>query len=534
MERGRLGLDELKDSLSHEIARLLDWLAQRAHFAAVLLAFLVVYGLAANAWVTEDAYISLRSVEQVHAGNGPRWNPHERVQAYTHTLWFWVLCLARLVISDGFLLAIAVGITFSLASFWLLYSRLAARQGALVGALAVLCLLSSKALMDYTTSGLENPLSAFLLLIALFASQRWVEGPVSIPALFLAFGALFLLATNRLDSLTLTLPLLAFLAWSAFAEIGLTKTVGVLTLASLPLVTSEVFSLLYYGFLFPNTAYSKVANGVGLLPTLASGARYLVVSSLLDPLLPVVLIGALWIAKAKKALYWRALGAGVLLNLLYLALVGGDFMAGRFLTSSFIVGVFVLMKNLDQTGFARLGLFLVLLSFSPLHPLNPFADRHLGAPILGVADERAFYSDYSSVESCFVAWAATGECPAHPWYEEGRRFASSPEKVLVARNVGFLGYRAGTEKIVVDELALADPLLARLPVGSEGRVGHLVRELPEGYVESLRSGENRLQDPHLREYYDHLRVLTQAPIFSPGRLSTILKFNLGLYDSSPE
>ena len=53
-----------------------------------------------NAWVVEDAYIIFRSVEQVFAGNGPVWNPHERVQAFTSPLWFGLLVLSRIVSAD--------------------------------------------------------------------------------------------------------------------------------------------------------------------------------------------------------------------------------------------------------------------------------------------------------------------------------------------------------------------------------------------------------------------------------------------------
>ena len=42
-------------------------------------------------WVTEDAFISLRVVENVLAGNGPVFNRGERVEAYTHPLWIAIL-----------------------------------------------------------------------------------------------------------------------------------------------------------------------------------------------------------------------------------------------------------------------------------------------------------------------------------------------------------------------------------------------------------------------------------------------------------
>src|SRR5258706_11724750 len=40
-----------------------------------------------NAWVSEDAYITFRVIDNFFHGYGLRWNVHERVQAYTHPLW---------------------------------------------------------------------------------------------------------------------------------------------------------------------------------------------------------------------------------------------------------------------------------------------------------------------------------------------------------------------------------------------------------------------------------------------------------------
>ena len=61
-----------------------------------------------NAWACDDAYITFRSIEQLFAGNGPRWNPHERVQVFTSPLWFGVLAAFRISSSDVFLNAIII------------------------------------------------------------------------------------------------------------------------------------------------------------------------------------------------------------------------------------------------------------------------------------------------------------------------------------------------------------------------------------------------------------------------------------------
>ena len=46
-----------------------------------------------TAWMCDDAYITLRTVDNFVSGFGPRWNVGERVQAYTHPLWMFMLAL---------------------------------------------------------------------------------------------------------------------------------------------------------------------------------------------------------------------------------------------------------------------------------------------------------------------------------------------------------------------------------------------------------------------------------------------------------
>ena len=528
---GALSGVELEAAVGRELGRFSAWARQHRSFLAVLLVLLAAYTLFANAWVSEDAYITLRSVEQVHAGNGPRWNPHERVQAYTHPLWFWLLCFARLAIPHSFFAALALGGLCTGAALLLLYRDVSRERGVVAAFLATLAFLSSKAIVDYSTSGLENPLSYLLLVIALIHGRRWFFEARRTADWVLAVGAIFLLATNRLDTLSLSLPLFLALAFARAKEASRLGTGALTLVCGLPVLASLGFSLLYYGMVFPNTAYAKVVYGVGPLTALGKGLRTLVVSGVFDPL-AVVLVSCAVVAIRRWEPFWRAVGVGAVLNILYVVVVGGDFMAGRFLTLAAIAGLFVLAHRMRTKGAARLALALVVVAvFSPFHPFQPFADRHAGAPVLGVADERAFYSEHASLEACFVATFSSGECPDHPWYLAGKDFANSRERVRAARNVGFFGYRAGLDKIVVDELGLADPLLARMPSREGGsRSGHVLRVIPDGYLETLEAGENRLRDESLRRYYDVLGVLTRDPIFSEGRLRTIVDFQLGKYD----
>ena len=96
-----------------------------------------------------------------------------------------------------------------------------------------------------------------------------------------------------------------------------------------------------------------------------------------------------------------------------------------------------------------------------------------------------------------------------------------------------VGYFAGPNVIIIDYNGLSDPLLARLPPKfnkDTWRPGHLSRSIPDGYIESIISGDNKIVDPSLAEYYDKIILITRKPIWNWERFITIYKINTGQYD----
>lgn len=123
--------------------------------------------------------------------------------------------------------------------------------------------------------------------------------------------------------------------------------------------------------------------------------------------------------------------------------------------------------------------------------------------------------------------------PAHPYAEDGMAARQAGPAVTRRITVGMFGYYAGPQVHVVDELALGDALLARLPARrvDQWRIGHFQRTLPAGYLESLRSHNNQLADADLAKYYDALLLVIQGDLFDSQRLAAIWKLNSGQYDS---
>lgn len=516
--------------LGSETRGFIRWLERSGSRTKILLVLLVLYAIAINAWVSEDAFITFRSVDQLNAGNGPRWNPHERVQAFTHPLWFGLLAIFSQLIPRLFFASLALGALCTMGTlliFWALLKRI---RGSPTAVLGILAYVSSKAVIDYSTSGLENSLSHLLFVTLLLACSLWFQ-EARAWHLGLALGVISLLMINRLDSLVLTAPILVVLLTSSKQRLGWRRTFGLAALSSFPLLLWESFSLIYYGFLFPNPAYAKLFHGQAPFLALPQGLWYLGFSAILDPLLLIIPL-AIWMGYRSRDQLVKSVALGIALHTIYVLWIGGDYMAGRFLTVAFVAALFVLLSALPERYLARAAVGLALWLIWPLHPLSPLADRYNGVTARGVSDERAYSTSSATLEACAVSLYSGGLCPDHPWFRQGEDFAKSGRKVVLRTGVGIFGYASGVNKIIVDKFAIADALLARLPISSKTkkRPGHLDREIPPGYLEGLEAGNNGIQDPHLREYYEHLRVITQSPVFSRYRFKTIIRFNLGHYD----
>src|SRR5258708_38848078 len=53
-----------------------------------------------DAWLSDDSYITFRTVDNFVNGYGPVWNVGERVQSYTHPLWMLLLSACYLCVRN--------------------------------------------------------------------------------------------------------------------------------------------------------------------------------------------------------------------------------------------------------------------------------------------------------------------------------------------------------------------------------------------------------------------------------------------------
>jgi arabinofuranosyltransferase len=489
-----------------------------------------------NAWVSDDAYITFRTIENFLAGYGIGYNPFLRVQAYTHPLWMFLLSILYFIqvkiLSLGgntglYFLVTFLSIFLSCLTVSLLLSMKDVQERFDVKLLLGLAVILSKSFVDYSTSGLENPLTHILLLAFLWQFLSKTGGYFELALLT------SLLALNRLDSVLFALPVLIFVFISDRANWR--KNIKSLFLGLLPLVVWEIFSLFYYGFPFPNTAYAKLNTGIGKSLLVAQGIDYLLSSLKLDmiTLLLIALAGiGIWMEKEKRLI---AAYVGIIFYLGYLVWIGGDFMSGRFLSAPFIASLFLMTQLRSfslQAVSAVAGIILLLGLTAPRSPIFSLINPHV--EVLsdlrdenGISDDKLVYFERSSLMINGFRDAKGGSR-----YAGVRWIYNGTTKVSVEGAIGLFGYQQGPNVIVVDPLALNDALLARLPVKSttEWRIGHFEREIPAGYLESLETSEVTVADPALAEYYKKLLVLVSGPLWDSNRLAEIWKFNTGQYD----
>lgn len=518
-----------------------DFLSQSVTGYSMLLfsACVFLYAFYNTAWVSEDAYILFRSLEQLFSGNGPIWNPNERVQVFTSPLWYWVLAIPRVISEDQFLNIIIVSLGFFLATFFYITRLLQDRLKILIGSL-LLC--SSNAFVDYASGGLENVLGYFLLAYFLFhyhqlftQSTTLETNKLQINKLAICYG---LLIVTRHDLALLLLPPLLYIFGVYYSQFSKKQWAIYLLKASFLLVAWSIFSLIYYGSIFPNTAYAKLNTGIEKIALIGQGITYFKSNFQYDLLtLSTISIAIIWTLSSKSQ-HLKWLVCGIILNLIYILYVGGDFMRGRFFSYAFLISTLLLFITKPPSWFHLRSLYLLPISITVLvlynvlyahTPLNSPSNHSSSNTASGVTDERGYYYESNSLRAYLDHQRSSlpqDTFPQHEWCDAGREFKLMPAQIYVVHAIGMVGYCSGLQHTIIDPLALTDPFLSRLPIKDDSwRIGHFEREIPQEYLISIDRGKNHFKDEELSKLYNHVQLITTGDeLFSEERLKAI--FNI--------
>ncbi|MFI6941914.1 hypothetical protein ACIBI4_21795 [Streptomyces sp. NPDC050418] len=447
-------------------------------------------------WMSDDALIYVRTVRQILAGNGPVFNPGERAEASTGTLWQWLLAAAGSTGLDLTSAAVYGGLLLTAAGFALAALGCLALYGS-HGSPSVLplgapLLLALPPVWDFATSGLETGLATcwlaggWLLLVTRPASV-WTAvalglGPLVRPDLGLV-SAVFLGAQ-----------------WLLVRPSKKRAAAGLGAALALPLAY-EIFRAGYYGHLVPLPAVTKEASQ----SLWARGFAY--VGDFAGPYL--LWVPVLFVLAAAVPLHARTRArvrtrtqvplvpvlAPVVAGALcwaYVIKVGGDFMHARML----LPGLFLMLLPVflapasRATALASVG--VAVWAALCAGALRIDYEGRVGPG--GIADERGVYvaqnADPHPLHHTFAG------APWHARYGEAARTAVPPALLLgrssplpggspsvtgVYPVLGHNGTSVPLDGAALDPIGLAYPLAAHSERVSGGRVGHDKR-LPDAWI----------------------------------------------------
>ena len=476
-----------------------------------------------TAWLGDDVFISFRQIFNAINGYGFTFNFEQRVQAFTHPTWVLLLTLVGLITGELYLTTIVVSILLSLSAVFLLLrhaSLLPSYQRFTTGLVVffVVSLAFSKSFTDYMTSGLENPLSYFLVGLAVVSAARQDNARLGRAGEVILFLVLALALLNRFDYALLLAPLALHVvsrgnAWRSSLKLALP--------AIIVIVAWLGFATFYFGSPLPNTFYAKIAAGYPLNEIHQRGWSYFVVGFERDPLtLVLILLGVVSGLFTRRRLY-VALSSGMTFYCLYIWYIGGDFMLGRFFSVLAYLSVFNLCalagysRSIRWSASQVVLISIVLLTSpapTPVLSSTAYSDKRF---FKGIADERGYYYQTYGLLA-----------PKRKW-PKIRLSSKVPKRYLVTcGGAGVAGLRH-PRAYLIDSCGLTDPFIARLPAVRyrNWRIGHHERKIPTNYgLYLLDKGE--LADTRLTPLLADVWRAHSGDLFGYQRLRAIFRLNV--------
>ncbi len=455
------------------------------HYLAGFLCLAGCYLILRRAWISEDAFITLRHVDNFIKGYGPVFNVGERVEGFTHPLWFAVLALFRMIGLSPKGSAIIPALIASFAALFFLFFKIRIKdetgKNSFLNPSAAI-FIGTSAFIDFGTSGLETSLTYLLLVLyaKFILEDRWRRQPLSTGMI-----AASLTLTRPDFGIFLVLLFFLYLYESAGKKIPLKSLFHFLIFPILLVGGYQIFRMGYYAALFPNPFYTKSGSGAYW----SQGVKYigdLFQGSLITGILFFALL-MFFFKRSRTGLKNRmlVLSSG-LLHGFFVVRGGGDFMHGRFLLPAFLLitlsqtGAFD--RYCDKKAAFKIGCVVLCLIFffSSLHVI-PLQKR--GHVIHNnVTDERSFYYKNDNIpikylfeDTMIFMWSTIGIN-----YRNLARNAGMGIRVSY-KNIGFTGFYAGPRVYVLDELGLADPVVSRMTLRQRKRPGH-EKNAPLGYL----------------------------------------------------
>src|SRR5262245_27212427 len=219
-------------------------------------------------WISDDGFINFRYVDQIRHGNGPVFNAGERVEAFTSPAWLALLLGLDLILPlriewiavlSGLALT-ATGFAFAAAGSIRLWRKVVGEGAAIPAGLLVFA--ARPPAWDFATSGLDGSVGVAWLGASWWALCRRVV-PDKAPSQArtkTAWWSCVLIGLGPLVRPDLAIMTVVFLAVLLVSETSWRARGRVFVWALAVPLAYEVFRLVYYGLLMPNTTVAKEAG----------------------------------------------------------------------------------------------------------------------------------------------------------------------------------------------------------------------------------------------------------------------------------
>ena len=476
--------------------------------AISVLVLVSLFALLSEAWLAEDAAITLRAVENLYLTQGPVYNPGEKTEVFIHPLWFSTLVIFRGMGLDSSYVAVILGLLLSLAGL-LLMIRTPARSENNEAPFRYLHLIipfllaAHPGFRQFGASGME--LGLLSVLLGLFYLKLENHRPVEKPVLLGFLLGLMYLTRPELGLFAVWYGF--FFLWELARErhLGKRQILWRAARAAISILVTagswHLFRYLYFGELFPNTYYAKA----GLDSYWLQGAKYLFHAVFFGPtswviLLMVAAYGYLVYFNSpttesvnEKRRDWfrlvRDLGAPIIMTL-YVIRLGGDFMAFRFLLPELIMLAWLARRLFTIPLPTRWNGALSKWDGRPSRTLAVFAAASVIALFIPIPAAKGYIANerFHFVSKFERKGPGLIEAENHPWGARGEelsRFQSclnyrtfriansqAEARCMEGMGLGYVGLAAGPYVEIIDEQGISDPYVARLPILLRFRPGH--------------------------------------------------------------
>lgn len=241
----------------------------------LVIAVLFGWGAWQRRWIADDGLIVLRTVRNLLAGNGPVFNPGERVEANTSTVWTYLITagawiggsvqLEYVALTFALVLSVA-GVVLAMLGTGRLYAPGLAGHRALLLPAGALVYIAVPPARDFATSGLENGLVLAYLGLLWWLMVRWSQAlrgergeaatglwAVGVLAFVSGLSVLVRPELALIGGLALVMQLVAAGTW--------TRRLLIVAAGGLVPVAYQIFRMGYYALIVPGTAVAKDASG---------------------------------------------------------------------------------------------------------------------------------------------------------------------------------------------------------------------------------------------------------------------------------